>query len=45
MCVSAVRGQAPPPPATLGVVQERVLDVLQDLAEELLAGLHAVQVH
>lgn len=45
MWVPLVRGWAPPAPATLGVVQEQVLNVFQDLVEELLTRLHAIQVY
>lgn len=46
VCVSLQSGVGPPLiPQPLGVVQERVLDVLPDLVEELLPGLHAIQVH
>ena len=45
MWVPLVRGWAPLPSATLGVVQEQVLNVFQNLVEELLTRLHAIQVH
>ena len=40
-----IGGWAPPLQPHLGAVQKRVLNVFQDLVEELLAGLRAVQVH
>lgn len=43
--VPAVGGWAPPLQPRLGVVQERVLNIFQDLVEKLLAGLHAIQVY
>lgn len=43
-CVAPWAGPLLPQPC-LGVVQKGVLNIFQNLVEELLAGLHAVQVH